>query len=209
MIRLGIVVEGPTEVEFVKRVLAKSLFRHTIAAIPVSMDGNVKIRCLAREMANLFWNFDYVSSFVDFYGFRDKESMSVDELEGAVGEAVKEQIGIAFDESRIFVYVQRHEFEGILFSDVDGFRGVGLNISQIHIRQLQRIRQQFSTPEDINDESHTAPSKRLGGILPNFRKRLHGPLVAETIGIPKISAECPRFSGWLRRLERLPQTQRG
>ena len=208
MIRLGIVVEGPTEVEFVKRVLARSLLRHTIVAVPVSMDGDVKIRRLAREMANLFWNFDYVSSFVDFYGFRDKESMSVDELEGAVGEAVKEQIGISFDESKIFVYVQRHEFEGILFSDIDGFRGVGLNISQIHIRQLQRIRQQFSTPEDINDESHTAPSRRLGGILANFRKRLHGPLVAETIGLPRISAECPRFAGWLRRLERMAQTQR-
>ncbi len=208
MIRLGIVVEGPTEVEFVKRVLARSLFRHTIAAVPVSMGGDVKIRRLAREMANLFWNFDYVSSFVDFYGFQDKESMSVDELEGAVDEAVKEQIGIAFDESKIFVYVQRHEFEGILFSDVDGFRGVGLDISQIHIRQLQHIRQQFATPEDINDESHTAPSRRLGGIFPNFRKRLHGPLVAENIGLPKISAVCPRFAGWLRRFERLPQTQR-
>ncbi len=73
------VVEGKTEVEFVKRVLAPALSHGGVAATPVSMDGNVSSRDrMAREVANLFRSFDCVTSFVDFYGFRDKADLSVE-----------------------------------------------------------------------------------------------------------------------------------
>ena len=101
------------------------------------------------------------------------------------------------------VYVQRHEFEGLLFADVDGFRNVGLAIDEACLGRLRRVRQRFPTPEDINDDSTTAPSKRILALLPDYRKRLHGPLIAEDIGVATLRAECRRFGNWMDRLERL------
>ena len=63
--------------------------------------------------------------------------------------------------------------------------------------------EEFITSEDINDNSETAPSKRLVRVFPNYSKRLHGPLVAARIGLPRIRPECPRFADWLDRVERL------
>ena len=196
-------VEGRTEVEFVKRVLAPPLRDHRVAATPVSMDGNVTKDRMAREVANLFWSFDCVTSFVDFYGFRDKADLTVDELERAVEEAVGTRIGTRYDVSKVVVYVQRHEFEGLLFADVDGFRNAGLAIDEACLAHLRGVRQRFPTPEDINDDSATAPSKRIVTLIPDYRKRLHGPLVAENVGLAAMRTECRRFGDWMDRLERL------
>lgn len=40
-------------------------------------------------------------------------------------------------------------------------------------------------------------------LIQGYRKTLHGPLLAERIGLDRIRAECPRFDAWLRRLESL------
>ena len=68
---------------------------------------------------------------------------------------------------------------------------------------LMTVRAQFPTPEDINDSPATAPSKRIVAVLPRYRKRIHGPDVAERIGLNAIRAECPRFHDLLTRLESL------
>ena len=39
--------------------------------------------------------------------------------------------------------------------------------------------------------------------FPDYRKRLHGPLVAEDIGLATMRRQCPRFGDWMARLERL------
>ena len=197
------VVEGPTEVEFVKRVLAPALGAHRVAATPVSMGGNVTRDRMAREVANLFRSFDCVTSFVDFYGFRDKADLTVEQLERAVEQTVQTRIGKRYDALKVVVYVQRHEFEGLLFADVDGFRDAGLAIDEAGLARLRGVRQRFPTPEDINDDSTTAPSKRILALIPDYRKRLHGPLVAENVGLAAMRTECRRFGRWMDRLEGL------
>ena len=72
-------------------------------------------------MANLFWSYDRVTSLVDFYGFRDKEKVTRDELETRIHEQVSLRIKRNWDKSRVFPYVQQYEFEGLLFSDVTVF----------------------------------------------------------------------------------------
>ena len=47
---------------------------------------------------------------------------------------------------------------------------------------LRAVREQFTTPEDINDNYETAPSRRIAGIVPRYDKRLHGPILAEEVG---------------------------
>ena len=74
------------------------------------------------------------------------------------------------------------------------------------VEQLRIIRENFSTPEDINDSSDTAPSKRISNLIPDYNKRIDGPLLAEEIGLSTIRAECPRFNSWIMRMESLSDT---
>ncbi len=201
MIRLAISVEGETEEEFVNEVLAERLRTRGVEPYPILLGGDVTLERLASDMAELHWNFDFVTSLVDFYGFRDKGNVPIKELERRIHTTVISRINRSFDESRIFPYVQRHEFEGLLFSDVDAFTWLG--VSDETLSELRNIRSRFPTPEDINDNVDTAPSKRLESLIPRYDKRVAGPVVALEIGLDKIRSECPRFNRWLDRLENL------
>ena len=211
MIRLAISVEGPTEEEFVNKLIVGHLRFKGIETRPVSLGGNITVARLAREMVNLFWQrYHFVTSLVDFYGFRDKDDRTICQLEQGVFDEVDQLIGRSWDQRAVFPYIQRHEFEGLLFSDVESFSTLGVaEIDEACLGSLRRIIEHVQTPEDINDDRATAPSKRIGALIPRYRKRLHGPLVAEATGLERIRAECPRFAGWVRRLEALPRLTEG
>lgn len=205
MIRLAISVEGETELDFVKTVVANHLRRKGVEARPILPDGkggNISIDRLAPEMAKLVWGFDYVTSLVDFYGFRDKGNASVGDLECSINRAVGKRIQRPWDESRVFAYVQQYEFETLLFSDVTAFELLE-NVADDPIAELSRVRAMFDTPERINDGPTTAPSKRILAIMPNYNKRRDGPDLAATIGLNAIRSECHRFDAWVSRMESL------
>ena len=88
MIRLAIVVEGETEEEFVKSVLAPHLRTREVEATPHLIGGNVTVERLASEMSHLFWSYDRVTSFVDFHGFRNRGQVSREDLETRIHEQV-------------------------------------------------------------------------------------------------------------------------
>ena len=202
MIRLAISVEGETEEAFVKQVLADYL-RPEVEPTPVLLRGDVRGERLVKQMVGLSHNFDAVTSLVDFYGFRDKEDLSVKKLEKHIAKQINKKMRKP-DSRRVFPYVQKHEFEGLLFSDPAAFGAPGCP-ADWNIEALAEIRKPFNTPEDINDSPETAPSKRISNVLPGYDKPLHGPLVAEEMGLEKIREECPRFRKWLTRLEGLPE----
>ncbi len=202
MIRLAMSVEGDTEVEFVKRVLANCLISKGVEPIPISLNGNVTVERLSSEMAKLVWGFDYVTSLVDFYGFSDKGLATVEELEERIGVEVDRKIARNWNQSKLIPYVQRHEFEALLFSDVSAFQGL-LYATEDGIAELQRERSNFPTPEDVNDSSETAPSKRIKRAIPRYHKRVAGSQIALAIGLCVIRAQCPRFNRWLTTLESL------
>lgn len=210
MIRVSISVEGPTEAEFTKEVLTAHLRSHGIEAQPILLGrgrgsgeggGNVSSGRLASEMAHLHRSFDVVTSLVDFYGFKDKGGRTVDELEALLRRSIERVVGR--NEERVLPYVQMHEFEGLLFSDVTVFSEL-LGAQPATVDLLRGIREEFATPEDINDNEATAPSKRIKRSIPHYRKALHGPLVAMELGLDAIRKECPRFDSWVTRLESLP-----
>ena len=205
MIRLAISVEGPTEEEFVNRLIAGHLRSRGIETRPVSLGGSVTVTRLAKEMVNLFWQrYDFVTSLVDFYGFRKKGERTPCQLERAVFVEADRLIGRSWDQRAVFPYIQQHEFEGLLFSDVDSFSTLGPDVVDDDcLATLHRIRNHFATPEDINDDQHTAPSKRILGLMPRYRKIAGASVVAEKIGLDVIRAECPRFHRWVTRLESL------
>lgn len=206
MIRLAIVVEGSTEEEFVTRLLYSHLLRMDVHIHPFLLGGrggNVTVAKLAFDMWNYKASHDAVTSFVDFYGFRDKGSLGVADLTDAVLQAIETRTSHKVDGRSVVPYVQKHEFEGLLFSDVSKFSFVGLEEGEI--MALQQVRSSFPNPEEINDDKHTAPSKRIRSVFPRYRKRVYGPLVVERIGLSALRAECPGFDNWLTRLEALPE----
>ena len=176
MIRLAISVEGQTEEEFVKRVLAEHLRRIEVEPTPILLGrargggasgGNVSIERLVSDMLHLQRSFDAVTSLVDFYGFSDKGDRTVEMLE----ERLMQEIYVHRpDVRRVFPYVQKHEFEGLLFSDTASF-GAILDIADHGVETLAAIRRQFATPEDINDDPNGAPSKRIAQAVSGYRKR--------------------------------------
>lgn len=202
MIRLAVSVEGQTEEEFVKRVLDEHLRPLGVAPEPILIGGSVTVRRLAFDMALLYQSHDSVTSLVDFYGFPRKGDRTVEAIETHLREKIGERVGGGWDENRVFPYVQMHEFEGLLFSDVEVF-ATQIDFPPDCMAALRAVREQFTTPEDINDSCETAPSKRIARAIPRYDKRLHGPILAEEIGLDRIRTECPRFDAWVRRLETL------
>ena len=205
MIRLAISVEGQTEERFVNKVLADHLRPKGVEPQPILLGGSggdVTVERLAADMANLFRSFDFVTSLVDFYGFRGKGSATPDELEKRIDEKINSNIQRSWDQTRVFSYVQQYEFEGLLFSDVSVFAGL-IDVPDGSVEALRTIRSRFPTPEDINDSSDTAPSKRIVKLIPRYQKVVDGYVVAKEIGLDAICAECPRFNAWVTRLESL------
>ncbi len=112
---------------------------------------------------------------------------------------VTDAMGHTFNPGRFVPYVMMHEFESMLFSDCEAFaRAIG------HTElagPFHQIRESFPTPEEINDSSETAPSKRILALVPNYQKPLLGVAAASHIGLTVIRRECPHFAQWLARLE--------
>lgn len=100
-------------------------------------------------------------------------------------------------------YLQLHEYEALLFSDLEAFRYADVPTRTINSWQAQLAT--FAGPEDVNNSRQTAPSKRLIAGWPRYEhaKPQFGVLVAERIGLPTIRAKCPRFNDWISRLEAL------
>lgn len=206
MIRLAISAEGATEVEFVKRVLSVHLLYVGVESTPIPLRGNISMPRLSQRMSQLYHDFDAVTSLVDFYGFKGKGSLTPRELEQRLLSNIQSEIHRNWDARRVIPYIQVHEFEALLFSDTTAFPAIVTTLSPELLAELTAIRQQFPTPEHINDNPNTSPSHRITDIIPRYNKVVAGPLIAQEIGLPKIRQQCPRFNAWLTRLENLPQS---
>ena len=122
-------------------------------------------------------------------------------VEESMAEDLIADMGNRVNPQRFVPFVVMHEFEGLLFSDCAAFsNGIGRPNLESDFRA---IRNQFATPEEIDDSPLTAPSKRIQALVPGYQKPLLGTLAALTIGLARIRGECPHFNEWLDRLESL------
>ena len=122
-------------------------------------------------------------------------------IEAALADAVIEASERRAD--RFLPYIQPHEFEALLFSDVSSFAAVQPEWRRF-VGELQKARENAETPEHIDEGPDTHPSARLRVLLdPQYKKPLHGSRVAASIGLGRIRQECAHFDAWLTRLETL------
>jgi len=210
MRNICIICEGQTEVNFVQECLVPHLLKNNVylharilqAQSGRHRGGRVTVERLATHISHEYRSYDAVTTFVDFYGFQDRDGRSKEAVETAILQAVQKRVP-NLDERFVLPYVQLHEFEGLLFSDTDKFDWVIDGWSDAVADKLHKVAAQFDSPEDINDSPQTAPSKRIEAIFPpgSYTKTEHGPLIAESIGMEVIREKCPEFNKWLLWLE--------
>lgn len=106
-------------------------------------------------------------------------------------------------DKRFIPYIQLHEFEACLLTDVSKF--AEFDCPRHAIAALQAAADDADSPERVDDGQDTAPSKRIIDQFPAYEKlkTVVGPQMAELIGLPAIRTKCPHFDSWLSRLERL------
>jgi len=103
---------------------------------------------------------------------------------------------------RFIPYIQLHEFETLLFSDINGFEYI-FGDERSKVRQIAQIIAEYPEPERINDSPQTAPSKRILAIFPNYQKVEMGSLIALENSIENIISKCPHFAAWITQLKNL------
>jgi len=213
-----ILVEGQTEETFVKTVLASHLISFnvfpivtiiTTRRIPDWKDfkGGItdyrKIKTDLRPLLNdssaalVTTMMDYYGLPDDFPGLSDRPNASCHDRVRYIETAFANDIG----QEKFLPYLSLHEFEALLFASPNQIDAHFP--SQNRLQQLAQIKAQFLSPEEINDNVDTAPSKRLRKIYPEYQKRTDGPTIAGKIGLEVIRNECSHFNEWLIKLESL------
>jgi hypothetical protein len=213
MTRINIICEGQTEEAFVNKVLAPHFLTKGILVTARNLGKGNSYDKLRYNI--LQWMKEekgaYVTTLIDLYGMNkgfpgyqeNKHKLPYDKV-AAVEAAVKADIEKEGLDGRQFIpHFQLHEFETLLFSEPKSLQE-WLSIDRpVKPGAFQVIRDDFESPEHINDNPDTAPSKRILGIVPGYSKVAEGVLIAEIIGLEKIRAACKHFDGWLKRLEAL------
>lgn len=215
MTRVKIFVEGQTEETFVRDVLEPYFSRQNIYLTAIlartsssHKGGIVSYGKVKHQITRLCWHdsqahvttmIDYYALPTDFPGFAQLPQGNAEQR----AQTLEERFSQDIDEPNFIPNFLLHEFEALLFCQPEKF--VDWLDDKRPIAHLQEIKAQFGSPEQINDGPETAPSKRLVAAIPDYRKTLHGPLIAADIGLDAIRAECPHFNRWLQCIEALPR----
>jgi uncharacterized protein DUF4276 len=160
----------------------------------------------------------FVTTLIDYYGIHAHHEYPLwDKAERLADPNQKMDViekgmlaEIAPGISRRFLpYVQLHEFEGLLFSELAVYENSFEEDEFDDYDYLVETIRRYPNPELINKGPDTAPSKRLGRIIKNYYtenenlKVLYGSTLAHDIGLPKIRSKCPRFDSWITKLEKI------
>lgn len=226
MTRLLIHVEGETEEAFVNEVLAPHLYGCGYTRVSARLVGNARqrdrrggIRAWSAVRKDILHHLRedagcLSTTMVDFYALPQTGDRAwpgraqaaqlafahkAHTVESALLADISDELGNGVEASRFVPFVMMHEFEGLLFSDAVKL-GHGIGRPDL-ASQFQAIRDQFGTPEEINDSPQTAPSKRILALVPRYEKPLMGTLAVLEIGLDSIRQQCPLFRTWLERLE--------
>jgi len=212
MTRIKIFVEGQTEETFVRDVLEPSFRLQRKWLVPILAKtssngrggivsyGKIKhqVSRLCREDRSA-----YVTTMIDLYGLpKDFPGRDSAPRGSCFDRAcyLEQQFAQDINEQNFFPNLIVHEFEGLLFSGPEKFSEW---FDEATTNKLIQVRNAFSSPEDINDSPHTAPSKRIKAVASGYQKTLHGPLISADIGLAVIRGNCIHFKEWLETLEQL------
>lgn len=220
---LHVLCEGQTEERFVKEVLSPYLQQFGIFPKPIllitSKKKNAKGGMLSYTQAKLDLTllrkqyrdndierhifttmFDYYALPEDFPGFKESKLLSdvrkrISFLESEFFEEMATDVFIP--------YIQLHEFEALLFVDIDQLRPE-YPLAEANILKLKLETDKYGDPEMIDDGPATAPSKRIITALEKFyhyNKVKSGASVTSRIGMDALLENCRHFRDWIERIK--------
>jgi len=208
---LNILVEGPTEKEFVNNLIYPHLLALNISNVrPITIEtspgykgGDVRYEARYKSnIVNLLRGKEdmIVTSLIDFYKLRSdfpkyEEAKKIADVEARI-EFLEDACFTDIADNRFIPYIQLHEFEGLLFADTKGF-DLFTDLPAASKKELIGIVNSYQNPELINEGVNTAPSVRLKRLIQPYNKPLYGNIIALENGFDSILQKCPRFKAWI------------
>ena len=213
---------GPTELRFVKDVLFKHLqpynifceHRSVLTSKEYHKRGGITTYAKARKDIQQWISsenssdrrfstmFDYYALPNDFPGYSDAQKLlnPYDKVK-CIEKAFAEDI----NDNRFIPYIQLHEFEALLFSNLD----ILLLEYEDKSKEIATLKEELSqspynnNPELIDDKKATSPSHRIMSQIPEYQKVSSGSLITDLISINVLRSKCCHFNEWLTQLEKL------
>lgn len=219
MSRVYVLVEGDTELAFVRDLLTPALSAKGLYPQPILL-GSGGIRRFARverDVSALLKQDTgaFVSTLFDRYGLpvdwpgleESKHATSLLEAHHTLCEGMRKRLteimGPSFYADRFVPHIQFYETEAFLFVDPDETARVLGNPARAE--ELRDVKQKHADCEHINDGTTTAPSKRIATLFPHYKKgksiNAHIPQVCAGVGLEVLRRACPLFDDWINRLE--------
>lgn len=214
MKKIFIICEGYSELSFCKDILEPHLKKFQIALhyelTAQSKDGGITKWINIKDQINKI-NQEYpeatITTFLDYYGidkshkFPNWADSKLISDKTARMELLEKGMAIDLEYKIKFIpYIQLHEFEALVFSDYNAFEKL-YDEEEADLYALKKICDDYPNPEDINDSTVTAPSKRLIRHIRRFNKKQSGIELLSVIGLERIRNKCPRFKNWISKLE--------
>lgn len=221
MKKIFVVTEGQSETNFVNRVMMP-YFANRCVLIPntvitkidsqhgktykgVVANYNQIRKTLSKILSVSSKSKDsYVTTMFDFYQL-PADVPGVADIDKVVDpykkvEIIEREIRKAegYDKNFFFPYIELHEFEAMLFSDIAKLKETYF---EYDLTVLEECVKEQSNPELINDGVETAPSKRIINCIDSFDKANVGVNVLEKIGIENLVEKCHHFSEWIKCIE--------
>ena len=222
---INILCEGQTEERFVSKVMKPYLKDYGIVLKPRILltskkknqrGGMINYSQAKRDVEN--WISEnrnrksethYYTTMFDFYAL-PSDFPCMDEIEkytDAYGKvsAVERAMAEKFQVSDFIPYIQLHEFEALLLSDVSQIIAK-FPTQERTITKLQKVLDGCNgNPELVNTGRTTAPSKRITAVVEESRKyKYHkvqdGVNIACRIGIDVMMNKCNHFKEWIDKL---------
>jgi hypothetical protein len=220
MTRVNVVVEGQAEETFIQESLGRHLAEFGVAITPrrvefgrkkgrIHRGGLLNYSKLRKDVVN-WLNQDadaVVTTMVDLYALPTNfpgraEGAKIRDPQARVSY-LEEEFGKDIGSNRLMPYIQLHEFEAILFTDISRLA----HYYPAYERAIRNLVTETAhlTPEEINEGRTTAPSKRILCEVPIYDKVLAGSVLAIELGLPLIRGRCLHFNAWVVKLEQLGQ----
>lgn len=203
-----IICEGDTEKEFCQ--LLRDYLGYNYGIKAINLGGNCnweRIKYFVEKSLKSQPN-AIVTTMIDYYGLKGttfpkwQESQKImdkrqriDFLENEMHRDIENSL-----QNRFIPYLQLHEFEALLFNNLEIF-DQNFDDDECNKIELQKVFSEFPDPEMINDTRETSPSHRLLDIIPTYNKIVYGNLLAEDIGIVNIYNKNQHFKEWIDKLK--------
>ncbi|NOQ63821.1 MAG: DUF4276 family protein [Methyloprofundus sp.] len=224
MKRVCVICEGQTEETFVREVLAPNFYHLNLSLLGQTVEtsvghkgGALNYARIKRAIEHTLKQKDqpFVTTFIDLYklssDFPAFNTISELQLAGKLHRLTQEWHKDIINNTgcrpeRFLPYIQAHEFEALLFSDIGGITCVNQSWESA-TEELKLIKSQAKSPEYINDLPETKPEAHFKRLLhsPSYRKIRHGSIAMKNVGLSAMERDCAFFSEWVNNIRKFSE----